>query len=148
MSNIVERSGNVMRKLIVWVLVALAIVICLCVPYWVDDLACAKYHREIENVVSSVDEIKVIDMLSGCGNPANGNHTSKIVAVLVETKMTITDLNDEFSDAFRIMSFNDLLKGTETFNRFSKYITGDGNDNYVIVYSESAPFYYLDLRGH
>lgn len=144
----VVRRGNSMKKLIIGISVVLAIAICLCVPYWVDDLACAKYHKKIENVVSGVDEVKVVDMLSGCGNPANGNHTSKIAVVLVETKLTITDLTDKFSDAFRIMPFEDLLTGTETFNRFSRHINGSGNDNYVIVYSESAPFYYFDLRGH
>ena len=137
-----------MKKPIVGILLTLIIVICLWVPYWVDDLACAKYHKEIEDVVSSVDELEVIDMLSGCGNPANGNHTSKIVVVLVETKMTFADLTNEFPDAFKIMSFNELVRETKTFNRFSKHISGNKNENYVIVYAESAPFYYLDLRGH
>lgn len=137
-----------MKKVIIGILIASLVVISFGVPYWVDDFACAKYHNKIEAVVSSVDGVKVIDMLSGCGNPANGNHTSKIVVALVETEMTVADLTDEFSNAYRIMPFNELLKETETFDRFSKHITGNGKNNYVIVYSESAPFYYLDLRGH
>ncbi len=137
-----------MKKVIIGILIASFVIMCLCIPYWVDDFACAKYHKKIENVVSSVDGIKVIDMLSGCGNPANGNHTSKIVVALVETEMTDAELRDEFSNAFRIMPFNELLKGTETFNRFSTQITENEKNSYVIVYSESAPFYYLDLRGH
>lgn len=137
-----------MKKHIVGISLALAIVVCLCIPYWVDDLACAKYHREIEKVVSCVDEVKVIDVLSGCGNPANGNHTSKIVVVLIETQMTLADLTDEFRDSYRIMPFDELLEGTKSFDRFSKHISENGNENYVLVYAESAPFYYLDLRGH
>ncbi|MBE7044639.1 MAG: hypothetical protein E7397_03850 [Ruminococcaceae bacterium] len=137
-----------MKKIIIGISLAIIFVICLCVPYWVDDFACAKYHREIEDIVSSAEEIKVIDILSGCGNPANGNHTSKIVVVLVETKMSLTDLKNEFPKAFEIMPFDELLQETKTFNKFSKHISGNGNENYVIVYAESAPFYYLDLRGH
>ena len=137
-----------MKKPIVGILLTLIIVICLWVPYWVDDLACAKYHTKIENVVSSVDELKIIDMLSGCGNPANGNHTSKIVVVLIEIQMTLDELKNKFPDSFRIMPFDELLNETETFDRFSKHVTENSDDNYVIVYSESAPFYYLDLRGH
>ena len=137
-----------MKKIIIGMLIALFAFISVCVPYWVDDLACAKYHTKIENVVSSVDELKIIDMLSGCGNPANGNHTSKIVVVLIETQMTLDELKNKFPDSFRIMPFDKLLNETETFDRFSKHVTENSDDNYVIVYSESAPFYYLDLRGH
>ena len=137
-----------MKKIIIGILIALLAFISVCVPYWVDDLACAKYHTKIENVVLSVDELKVIDMLSGCGNPANGDHTSKIVVVLIETQMTLDELKNKFPDSFRIMPFDELLNETETFDRFSKHVTENSDDNYVIVYSESAPFYYLDLRGH
>ena len=40
-----------MKKLIVWGSVALVIVICFCMPYWVDDFACEQYRIEIEKVI-------------------------------------------------------------------------------------------------
>ena len=70
------------------------------------------------------------------------------MVVLIETQMTLDELKNKFPDSFRIMPFDELLNETETFDRFSKHVTENSDDNYVIVYSESAPFYYLDLRGH
>lgn len=137
-----------MKKLLIGISLALAIVICLCMPYWVDDFACAKYHTEIEDLVSSVDGIKVTDSFSYCGNLHNGNHTSKIVVVLVETELTITELTEKFSDAVEIAPFSDLSKWDEAFKRFSEQVAENENNNYVITYSQSAPFYYLDFRGH
>ncbi len=32
--------------------------------------------------------------------------------------------------------------------QFSKYVIDNSKKYYVLVYAKSAPFYYLDLRGH
>ena len=137
-----------MKKLNVWSSVALAIFICLCMPYWVDDFACEQYKIQVEKVITEVDDICMIDTLNGCGNVANGNHTYLIVTALIESEYEKEIVKDKFPDAYEVLQFEELHFETKTSRRFSKYIIDNSNKYYVLVYAKSAPFYYLDLRGH
>lgn len=137
-----------MKKLIAWGPVALAIVICLCMPYWVDDFACERYKIEVEKVIAEVDDISMIDTLNGCGNVANGNHTYLIVTALIESEYKKEIVKDKFPDAYEVLHFEELHFETKTSRQFSKHVIDNSKNYYVLVYAKSAPFYYLDLRGH
>ena len=137
-----------MKKIAIGILIVLAPVVVLCVPYWVDDFSCNNYKKDIENTIKNVGEIQVLDMLNGCGNVANGNHTHLIVTALVETELTKDSIKNKFPDAYNVVSFEELHFETKTKKQFSKYVTGDTKNYYVLAYVKSAPFYYIDLRGH
>lgn len=117
-------------------------------PYFVDDIACDGYRSEIENAVSGVSGIEVLDMLNGCGNVANGDHTDLIVGVLIKTDLTIEELKSKFSDAYRVISFDKLSVNTKLYQQFSKHTIDDTEQYFVLVYAKSAPFWFIDFRGH
>ena len=137
-----------MKKVIVGILVVSLVVICLCMPYWVDDFACEQYKIEVEKVITEVDDISMIDTLNGCGNVANGNHTYLIVTALIESEYEKEIVKDKFPDAYEVLHFEELHFETKTSMQFSKYVIDNSKKYYVLVYAKSAPFYYLDLRGH
>ena len=137
-----------MKKVIVGILVVSLVVICLCMPYWVDDFACEQYKIEVEKVITEVDDISMIDTLNGCGNVANGNHTYLIVTALIESEYEKEVVKDKFPDAYEVLHFEELHFETKTSKQFSKYVIDNSKKYYVLVYAKSAPFYYLDLRGH
>ncbi len=136
------------KKTIVTVLIALGAIIVLRLPYFVDDLACDNYKKSIESSIAGVTEIEVLDILNGCGNVANGDHTFLIVNVLIKTDLTKEDIKSKCADAYDVVSFNDLYSESKTSKHFSPYITDDVENYYVVVYAKSAPFYWFDLRGH
>lgn len=137
-----------MKKVIVRILVVSLVVICLCMPYWVDDFACEQYKIEVKKVITEVDDIGMIDTLNGCGNVANGNHTCLIVTALIESEYEKEIVKDKFPDAYEVLQFEELHFETQTSRQFSKYVIDNSKKYYVLVYAKSAPFYYLDLRGH
>ena len=130
------------------VLSVLAVIMCLFLPQIVDDLACERYKLEIENVISEVNDVRLIDMLNGCGNVANGNHTYLIVTALIETEYQKEDVKDKFPKAYDIMLYEELSPQTKTSRQFAKNVTDDSKNYYVLIYAKSAPFYYMDFRGH
>ena len=136
------------KKTIVTVLIVLGAIIMLRLPYFVDDLACDNYKKSIESSMASVTEIEVLDVLNGCGNIANGDHTFLIVNVLIKTNLAKEAVENKFSDAYDIVNFNDLYSESKTGKRFSSYVTDDTENYYVVVYAKSAPLYWFDLRGH
>ncbi len=137
-----------MKKVIIWLLVLSLVVICQCVPYWVDDFACEQYKTEIEKAIAEVEGISMIDTLIECGNVANGNHTYLIVNALIKTEDQEEIVNDKFPDAYEVLPFEKLRFETEMIEQFSKYVVDNSKNYYVVVYAKSAPFYYLDFRGH
>ena len=142
------KGSDSLKKIIIWGLIALVIIICLCIPYWVDDFACEQYKIEVEKVIAEVDDISMIDTLNGCGNVANGDHTYLIVTALIETEYQKEIVKDKFPDAHEVLPFEELHFETKTNRQFSKYVTDNSKKYYVLVYAKSAPFYNLDLRGH
>ena len=143
-----KEKRTYMKKVIFGILVVSLVVICLCMPYWVDDFACEQYKIEVEKVITEVDDIGMIDTLNGCGNVANGNHTYLIVTALIESEYEKEIVKDKFPDAYEVLHFEELHFETKTSRQFSKYVIDNSKKYYVLVYAKSAPFYYLDLRGH
>ena len=112
----------------------------------IDDNQITKI--EVEKVITEVDDISMIDTLNGCGNVANGNHTYLTVTALIESEYEKEVVKDKFPDAYEVLHFEELHFETKTSRQFSKYVIDNSKKYYVLVYAKSAPFYYLDLRGH
>ena len=49
---------------------------------------------------------------------------------------------------YEVLHIEELHFETKTSRQFSKYVIDNSKKYYVLVYAKSAPFYYLDLRGH
>lgn len=137
-----------MKKIGIGISIVLAIVIVLGLPYWINDIACISYKKDIESTITNISDVKVLDMLNGCGNIANGNHTHLIVTALVESDLPEESVKNKFPDAHDVIPYELLYYETKTSEQFKKHITDDTKNYYVLVYAKSAPFYYIDFRGH
>jgi Na+-translocating ferredoxin:NAD+ oxidoreductase RnfE subunit len=70
--------------------------------------------------------------------------------LIIATFVTIVRLllDKLLPDAYEVLHFEELHFETKTSRQFSKYVIDNSKKYYVLVYAKSAPFYYLDLRGH
>ena len=137
-----------MKKKIVCAFVAVSIFFVLGMPYWLNDIACGKYKKEIECVVQSVEGVDIIAMFNECGNEWNGDHTSMIVKVLGKGKFSEKELCEKFSDADILYAYGEFGYDDEIPEEFCEYIIGVSNEYFLLRYRRSAPFSWLDLRGH
>ena len=140
-----------MKKVLIVFSIVLAVVLVFCLlflPYLIDDMACDKYKKEIDAKITGVDEINFLDSMNKCGNVANGNHTYLVVNALIETELTIESVKYKFPDAYRVMPFEELYSESKEAKQFSKRVMNNGKNYFVLIYAKSAPFYFIDFRGH
>ena len=135
------------KRIITSCLIIFFIIIIICLPYWINDIACLIYKNQIKNKLAEISELNVIEILNACGNSSGtGNHTDLYVAVLVETSLSETDIKNSISEvcyvheaeknslAMRIMNLSFKLKS----NRKS----------YILEFKKLSPCSFFDFRGH
>ena len=141
-----------MKKIIIGIIIASLVVISVCVPCWVDDLALSGYEEKIEKSIAEVPEIKVLQVVSGCGNSSGtGDHTELYVAVLVETNLYEDDIKNKITGItdvhdVRANGYKTLVMDMIDLNFDEKSYNGRGNC-YILEFSERAPCSSFDMRG-
>ncbi len=138
------------KKIIIGCLIIFFIIIILCLPYWINDVACLIYKNEIKNNLAEISELNVIEILNACGNSSGtGNHTDLYVAVLAETNLTEADIKNKISDV-------DLIYDTEK-NTYSTLAMRTMNlsfklkskqKSYILEFHKPSPCSDFDFRGH
>ncbi len=141
------------KKLIISVLSVLVVGMLLCLPYWINDVACSVYREEIVDGIEDVSGINILQVVNACGNSSGkGNHTDLYVAILVETSLTETDIKNEIVN---ISSVHDVEKNghstlvMEIMNLNFNEETFNSNQNcYILEFSKESPCSIFDMRGH
>lgn len=136
-----------MKKIITIISIVLFVVIVLCLPYWINNIACNNYRNNIEVMISDVSEIEVLDIVNDCTNVANGKHTYLRVSVLINTDLTKGELKAKLNEVYDVIPYEELYE-LKLKNEFSEHIIDKTAGYFVLEYAKSAPLWYLDLRGH
>ena len=138
----------VIAVLSVWLLIGLIFS-----PYIINDIACANYENKVNNIVSNEENVKLLEIVSGCGNSSGtGNHTDLYVAVLIETSLSKEKVKEAFNNVRGInliKTYNEQTLAMSIINlQFSKTEFINDKNYYILEFVKKAPLSDFDLRGH
>jgi len=139
-----------MKKVIKIIAILVILVVAMCLPYWVNDVACCRYKKDVEKRIAQVPDIRPIEIIHGCGNTTGtGDNTRLWVGVLVKSNSAELVLNGDFDDVQNVQEYNDnntILMINKNL-KFTCSIDNNEKNYFIVEFVKEAPFSWLDLRG-